>query len=290
MPYVSYNNGKYKGFVVRGTVPVPKPTVDSHIDRTWYYTSRLEASAYGTVQNYDGAGMSAGPIHWIAYFPRSKEQGNLWPVVSRILKLNTPAVNEMREEFNKLGWVVGNTVTDSTGKLVPAKKVREELSASNGLVPASGPIHDKAERWANLFNKVFSDPATFDLQSDCVEDYLIKGNQKTEMRAYIKYAVRPPQPETFVSWIKAAPMASVGPELDLAMATYHNFSVNAPAPANACLQKALTAPDVLSFSRKLCDLLKNDDYGNWDVRAAKCRQAALSCGFWTPAVVASILR
>ena len=63
--FVSYRDRdtdavKGMGFVVRGGPEVQPPRVDKHMGRAFWLLSKLEAANWGTVQNYDGAGMSAG--------------------------------------------------------------------------------------------------------------------------------------------------------------------------------------------------------------------------------------
>ena len=87
--FVGYRDKK--GFVVRGGPKVEPSRTDRHMARSFYLVSQLEAANWGTVQNYDGAGMSAGPLHVIAVFPATGDQGPLWRMVRRIFDTSSTA-------------------------------------------------------------------------------------------------------------------------------------------------------------------------------------------------------
>jgi len=289
--FVRYD-GK-RGFVVRGGPSVQPSGVDRHMARAFYLTSQLEAANWGTVQNYDGAGMSAGPIHVIAVLPSSMSQGALWKMLRNIFSASSaPPVLLLRRKLESLGWSIDErgVLRDSSGNAVPGAELREELSGQNGIVPESGPVHDRAKNWALLFHGAFSDPSSYPAQYESVVDWLT-GNFDVEADAYRKYVPGLTGSDADVRlWVRNATMQQVGPYLDLAMAAYHAFSVRAPAPVKNSLQRVLdrNISDVRDFAKALVAELGQLQLKNWDVRVRRIKANVARSGLWPEAVVEDI--
>lgn len=285
--FVSYKGNK--GFVVRGGPEVQPPRQDSHMGRSFYLVSRLEAANWGTVQSYDGAGMSAGPIHVIAYLPGSGQQGSLWRMLRKVFDASSaPAVAALHRKLGSVGWSIDErgVVRDSSGNAVPGSAIREELSAADGRVPESGPVHDRAKQWGLLFHAAFADPSSYPAQYEGTVDWLL-GNFDVEADAYRRYVPGLTGSDADVKrWVRGATMAQVGPYLDLAMSIYHAFSANAPGKAKRVLQDVLARNlSVREFAKELPRALETCGYSKWDLRGRKTKAAVARVGLWPEEVV-----
>lgn len=285
---------RYKGksgFVVRGGPEIQPTRQDSHMGRSFYLTSRLEAANWGTVQSYDGAGMSAGPVHVIAYLPGSGHQGALWKMLRKIFdESSAPAVVMLRRKLDSLGWSIDNrgVVLDSSGNAVPGSAIREQLSAADGRVPESGPVYDRARQWALLFHNAFADPSSYPAQYEGTVDWLL-GNFAAEADAYRKYVPGLTGSDADVKrWVRTANMSQVGPYLDLAMSIYHAFSANAPGKARQVLEEVLARNlSLRDFVKALPRALETCGYGDgkWELRGRKTKSAVARSGLWPEEVV-----
>ena len=77
----------FAGIKIQGEQAVGVPTApdaERHIARAFCLTARMEAPTWGSVQSYDNAGISGGPLHWIAHYPSTGEQGPLFPLLRTI--------------------------------------------------------------------------------------------------------------------------------------------------------------------------------------------------------------
>ncbi len=280
------------GFVVRGGPAVQPPTRDLHMARAFYLVSQLEAANWGTVQNYDGAAMSAGPLHVIGVFPANDKQGPLWGMVRSVFESSTTgAVLALRNKLASVGWTVGpdGVLRNSAGSVVPGNVIVEQLSGPGGVVPPSGPVYDRAEGWAIAFHRAFADPTSYPGQYEGTIDWLLT-NFDSEADAYRKYIPGAPADNARLKeWLRTASMSDVGPYLDLAMSVYHAFSVNAPGKARQILEATLARNlDVRAFSKALINALGSSTYGNWVVRGQRTMLVAARSGLWPPEVVKDI--
>jgi hypothetical protein len=289
--FVGYRDKK--GFVVRGGPKVEPSRTDRHMARAFYLVSQLEAANWGTVQNYDGAGMSAGPLHVIAVYPATGDQGPLWRMLGRIFDTSSAApVAALKRRLGAVGWNVAadGTLRDGSGAKVSGATIREQLSARDGRVPDSGPVHDRAKAWAIAFHEAFSDPSSYPGQYEGTVDWLT-ANFGSEADAYRKYvpALAGKSDAEVKSWVRTATLAQVSPYLDLAMSVYHAFSVNAPGKAKQILDRVLAMNlDVRNFAKTLTKQLGDDSYGNWQARGRKTKIAAARSGLWPSDVVKDV--
>jgi hypothetical protein len=263
---------EYAGCKIAGTVPVPKPTSNCHMDRAFYLTAMIESPTYGSVQSYDGAAMSGGPLHNIAVQPRNLVQGSLFALL-RHIETNTTHPAELLDlwaAYSEQGWAVTqNAVLKSkrTGNPVSGAEIRDTFTPHDGNVPSSGPQWETAQRWALLHHRLFAAPATFDAQKQYAINWLLQTQKDVES---LFYQGRDPRTLTDLS-----------PEEDLAMCVYHCYSVNAPAPARDELVKTLNeSKKGKPFAIALLSHLAANTFGNWEVRYTRTRNAALASGLW----------
>ncbi len=304
MPTAKYVTFKdYSGFLVRGSVPVPPVPPDApHVVKTFYLLSRLEAANFGTVQSYDGVGMSAGPLHAIAV-TRSMAQGPLWGLIAMIFEHCPEGTSIEVDELRKFlrGYAVYVTLegdlVDLHGKKVSGQYIRSSILATpNGRVPSEECWqHEQAKNVALLFNRVFSSPATFSAQQAFTIRWLLRGQQEIENRAYTKYVKIKVRPQDVMRFLSHAGTEELGIELDLAMAVYHAFSVNAPTPAVSELRKAMSATVPREFVRALIRGLGTKKFARWKDtpdnknRYDKTRLAAHSSGLWPAELIDELM-
>lgn len=268
----------WAGFMLKGGIPWNAASIkkSSHLEKAAWLTSAVEVGAtFGTVQSYDGAGMSAGLEHKIAVLPKTKQQGSLWPFLVKIeeaLEPNLPrSIVALFSEFEKVGWFLdprGILRDKHTGKIISGEEIRNEFSPPGGVVPESGPLHDKALRWIELFSAAFSEPATFGIQIKQAKLGLLNFHKDLESKVYEKY-----------SSIDDASVAVVGfnisRELDLAMCIYHSYSVNAPTKARQVLKEVLERNlSEVDFSKAIVRELGKNTFANWKQRYSRTWTAA----------------
>lgn len=280
------------GFVVRGGPAVQPPTRDLHMARAFYLVTQLEAANWGTVQNYDGAAMSAGPLHVIGVYPSNNKQGPLWAMVRRVFDASSSgAVLALKNKLAANGWSVSSdgVVRDSSGSAVSGSTLVTQLSGPNGVVPPDGQVFERAKGWAVAFHRAFADPASYSGQYEGTIDWLL-ANFDSEADAYRKYVPGLSGDDAHIKqWVRGADMAQVGAYLDLAMSVYHAFSVNAPGKAKQILDATLAKNlDVRGFAKSLVVALGSSSYGNWVSRGQKTMVTVARSGLWPPEVVKDI--
>ena len=292
MNRVTYKS--YAGIHCTGTIPVSIKAFQTniHLHRAAYLATLLEAPQWGSVQSYDGAGISAGPFHWIAVYPSTMKQGPLFEILAQIRDAlgvrnqdkngapqpeKNPQWKMMAEAFTKIGWYLtqDGILRDKLTRVVSGEAIRNAFAPSNGLVPQSGPNRVTAEIWAQLFHSLFSDPETYAAQINCSIEYLVAGQKKTELGVYRAITSANLQD---ISQISISGSAGLKLDLDLAMSVYHAHSVNAPGIAIKCLTAC--SPTDPKFSAKLIRSLATTEYGNWDKRYVRTRKAAQESGLW----------
>ncbi len=293
--WISFNT--WAGCRIDGTAPVPKPTTDLHLDRAFYLTSQLEAPHFGSVQSYDGAAMSGGPLHSIAVLPRSMSQGDLFKLLRHleVASPNSTALQTLFRAYAGKGWMVardGKLRVSKTGAEASAALIRDTFSPPNGKVPETGPQFEQAKQWALLHHAVFSDATTFAGQ----RDYAI-GNLINTRTAYELLFYKTMNLNTLLVWPAAIPDDAHVPDAeynnhltqaeDLAMCMYHAHSVNGPSPAADCLKATLNKHQRgLEFAKWLVWTLGTKDYGRWKDtpdgknRYDRTRDSALASGLW----------
>lgn len=276
----------YSGIKIAGTVEFVQPLTTLHMERAVWLTSRLEAPRWGSIQSYDGAGMSGGLLHNIAVQPRSMEQGSLFALLRAIVDDSesmdasaTGAVWDMETAFHGMEWKLApdGKLRRSDGTLVPGKEIRETFTPPNGQVPRRGREYNIARVWAERFHALLSSQSTFRAQSRYAALWLASGNKVMELDVYRKYVS--PALDSMIS----VSSPSLPAEIDLAMCVYHSFSVNGPAPAQAELRNAMPLLDKPEkFAARLIRNLGTSTYGRWkdDPDDKKSRYDATRLAVW----------
>lgn len=286
-PKPAYRRFKsYAGFLVVGEAPVTTadfPSIASdHLQRATYLTACLEAPHWGTVQSYDGAGISAGIMHAIAFYRATGRQGSLWGLLREIeLACDNSVVAEVWGLLADVGWYLatdGVVRSRDDGSVVHGMKIRWTISGPLGKVPPSGPVHEAAKRWAMAFSRMMADPATFGIQIKFCIDWLNRGHSGLEGRVYRWLSTAQKNGGSQAAEVNS-PGAAMSPEHDLAMAVYQAFSVNAPSPAARCLSST-QAVGPGDFSRTLIRALGTAQRSGWAHRYSLTRSRALSSGLW----------
>ena len=264
----------YSGCRIDGTVPVPRPETLSHMERAYFLATQLESPCYGAVQSYDGTGLSAGPFHHVAIYPKTLGQGSLFSLLSR-MELGQPATPSMLSllsAYRSRGWAItaaGILNNFRSGKPISGSAILNEFAPIKGAVPKKGPLWEKAQRWAYLHHRVFADPTMFEIQKNFAIDWLISGQKATEAAAYSDRDMRTLMVEKDLSLAE-----------DLALCTYHAFSVNAPGPAQEILNGALRQASRANVPGRILDGFSRSLFGNWKSRYLRTRSAAMSAGLW----------
>lgn len=254
----------WSGIAISGSVEFVRPLTENHMERAVWLTSRLEAPRWGSVQSYDGAGMSGGLLHNIAVLPRDLSQGSLFPLVRAIMDdggtAHCGALRELTEALAVEGWhiAVDGKLRDRNGALVGGRQIRRTFTPVDGVVPRSGPAYKVAVRWAQLFHNLLSSQLTFRAQSLYAIRWLVSGNKQDELSVYRAWTT--PQLDSMIEVSSSALPA----EVDLAMCVYHSFSVNGPAPAATALRAALPhVQNPTRFASTLIRRIGTSSYGRW---------------------------
>lgn len=280
---VTYKN--WAGISIVGTqVWNLDPTTTSHLTRAAWLTAFVETGAkFGTVQSYDGAGISAGIEHKIAVLPKTLDQGSLWKLLDRLP--DSPAVLRLVAALQARGWYIdprGQLRASTNGRLVSGTDIRSEFAPPSGTVPSSGPHFDKAVEWARLWSEAFSDPATFRAQIEEAKKSLLAGHKDVESEVYSRYAS--------LEDASAATTQNISPELDLAMCIYHSFSVNAPTRARTVLREVLALGlSERVFSKTLVTKLGTNTFANWKQRYERTSAKVISSKLWTQITLDNVL-
>lgn len=281
--YVTYKN--FAGFRVRGYSEFSMPLdVRSHVSRAVFLTAQLEAPRWGSVQSYDGAGMSAGLLHNVAVTPANMQQGSLWPLLARVLSASTGDGDELVRELADAGWRLGadGKLRDAAGALVGGKEIRAKLTPPNGKVPTKGEAHQAAERWARVFSELFGARSTFQAQAAFAGEWLVQSQSAAELAVYRDYC------PGIDSWAGIG-IDQLSAEVELAMCVYHSFSANAPGQAVKHLREAHgSAPaGATPFAKRLIRSLGRSPYGRWhdepgvgNNRYDRTRLAVLKSRLW----------
>lgn len=246
---------QFSGTLIVGSAKVEVPeeaNLGEHMSRAFYLTACLEAPTWGTIQSYDGCGISGGPMHWVAVLPKGSQQGPLFKLLRRLEQeataqqdsVDTSALTHLWGALAEVGWYVardGVLRSLKTGVTIKGSAIREKFTPNKGNPGGRGTRQWKqAERWASLFYNLLSAPWTFAAQEDHSIEYLIRGARTEELRAYRYFMPQLESPEKLTvdtGYVEAyfdsdlvIPMP-----VDFAMCVYHSFSPNAPGMARVVL-------------------------------------------------------
>jgi len=299
--YITYKD--YAGFIERGATPI---AIDVAEQRHMYVAARLtaqmEGARWGTVQSYDGAGMSAGMLHNIAVQPRDLAQGTLWELLDAIRDsiadsgTPLPQLRAVLDGLELAGFRLsedGKLREATNGALVSGHTIRRLLNGvADGKTPPSGPLHQQAKTWAERFGALFAHPRTYAAQERYAVRWLCQGRASEELAVY----------RAFVGPHVDSPIAirrsDLAPAVDLALCVYHSFSANGPTPAAKILSDTLrTHPNVPdTFAARLIRKLGTSDFGRWkddpddkEGRYDHTRKAVEKSGLWPKTLVSSLM-
>lgn len=298
-----YQWKNYSGFALAGAVPFERPVNPlMHIDRAVWLAGQLEAPKWGSVQGYDGCGISGGILHHIAV-GRDGSQGSFWPLIRRVFDLLQAASDPREGDYIAMRSIESRLRTHDMqltrdgklrtvrGLLVSGRGIRELLGDPDGKVPKRGHAAEDAKWWVESFGALLSFPRTFKAQSDYAALWLARGNSAAELAVY----------QRFSKMVRLDTMLTIPPlalphTVELAMCVYHAFSVNAPAPAAQCLEKVANETDPGAFAKKLIRGLGTKKFGKWQdepgdgrSRYDKTRRAVAKSGLWDSALVADMM-
>lgn len=271
----------YFGFVARGNknwdfLNEPQDSKLRHIRRALWLSAKVENNAtFGTVQSYDGCGMSGGLEHQVAVYPRNlSSQGTIFKTINTF---PAPTLQRLTRELTGIGWEInpntGMLVNKTTGKMITGEEIRDEFTPVSGVVPASGPFFERGKIWIEIFAELFSDPRTFEAQ-------ILAGEQRIGSFDALErnvYGTRLSAGSNIPKNLKCT--VDVNNDEDLALCVYHCFKVNAPAVARTCLKATAPYNDNL-WPQRLINTLAIKQYGNWDTRYKKTRSIAMNSGLW----------
>jgi hypothetical protein len=267
----------------------------SHAHRAVWLSSQLEAPSWGSVQGYDGCGMSAGLLHNTAVLPNGGKpvQGRLWSLVDAMHKhpdaANAPAITALMARIAACGWAIaphGSLVAAGTLKPIAAAAILRELTPPDGAVPQQGAPWKKACDWAALFHEAFAEAATFPAQVAHAADWLAADRRGEEHRVYALFA-----PGAAFLELRAD---ALPPEIDLAMCIYHAFSVHNPLHARQALALVLQSVDggdPLKLAKALVRTIANKT-PRWRTKRYPRTRATLkkpaAQALWPSALIASV--
>jgi len=299
MPKIRWFEFKaYSGIAITGDEPVTIMDRGLHMDRAVWLTSQLEAPKYGSVQGYDGAGISGGLLHNVAVLPKTMEQGDLWKLVRRALdavalvKGDPPAISALlAANF----WTItpDGILRTTAGVKVSGQAIRDVVSPPNGRVPKSGAQYSQALAWAGALSALFSSrPEAKLAQKVYAAEWLAQGRSVVELPVYWAFTGN-----LAVDSPIGLPAASLPAEVDLAMCVYHSFSVNAPAPAAKALEGVTVNPaNPVSFGTTLIRRLGKTAFGRWtdepgdgNNRYDRTRRAVWKSDLWDSAMVRRLM-
>lgn len=255
----------YSGLKIKGTELVSLPETDHHMKRAYWLTAMLEAPYWGSVQSYDGAAMSGGPLHNIAVYPRSMKQGSMFPLLRHLEFCPSEGLDAVWNELREVGWYIardGKLRDWYTGKVISGRAIRNEFTPTDGKVPRRGNARKQATKWLLLFHNLLSDASTFDAQQDFAISYMIRTRKAEEAQFYQERDL-----EVLRAGDKTTKTKLAMP-LDFAMCVYHAHSVNAPTPAKSVLLKTLNEISTpydrpMEFAKRMIFNLGKKRYGRW---------------------------
>ncbi len=316
--YAAYS-GPYAISSIQIPIPMP-PRSEYHVDRAYWLTTKVETcGTFGSVNAYDGTGMTAGPDQHIAVFPSElaaedfnaeDDQGSLWELLRQLEMVQGTASyqaafkaisdalaakslylsqdGKLRYSNNLMVPVGGKHLAVKAGATAHGAYIRNILTPPDGKVPAGGAEWVIAAKWAELFSELFSHPDGHKAQLEFGKNHLVA---RTKNRKFV-IAGKPESLEVCV-YQQELTSTRVGlngwtAALDLALSMFQSHSVNAPAIAAKILQGTCNGvrPGLTTdFATQLVARLGKSTYGQWNVIASssryqRTRTHAMASGLW----------
>jgi hypothetical protein len=252
--------------------------ITEHLERASWLTAQVESSGlFGTVNSYDGTGITAGIHQATAVFPRSDlsknaSQGTLWKLLYNIMQIEECKEHELWREFYLANYEIGEfgIYNLDDGYLLNGYKIRHFFNKSaQGRTPESGTKYERSAKLVRLVSDLFSMEKTFQIQIQHGFEFFGKFLKSINGEyPYIngKYNIS---------------------HVDLAMCTLLSHSVNAPSVARKMLRQSfeIGANTSIEWACNLVRLLGNNKYGRWDDdlpngRYQRTRLYAKRSGLW----------
>lgn len=257
------NYKQWTGYKVVGTQPagygITKDPTDeleglNGLHALMDVVAAVESPFWGTVQNYDGVGMSAGILHNIAVL-RDGRQGSLGPLLRAIevSHESEKAIDARRMLWDALAdhsiYVAQDGVFRSTrdGTTIAGPRLLEVLSGHPKGKASTATELARAKNMAELFHNVFCH--FHDVQFEFAYQWMLSSNVRDESFATMLALGMFPrtnmgpsqiQEESMSFWM--TPLVQLPKEHGVAlqaMIFYHAHSVNAPGKAINVLQKVV---------------------------------------------------
>jgi hypothetical protein len=296
--FVTYQN--YSGYKVAGLRAFsPADVADSHLERAVWLASQVEGGGtWGTVQGYDGCGISGGLLHNVGLY-RTGEQGDFWKLIDAInldvqasARGALPELEAIKAELARLRWEVrgGLVRFQNSGVVVNGHVLQTELSGPGGN-PQTLIDRARAAAWCARFSALLENQRTYSVQKRFAANWMYRSQTTVEARAYALALGRPPRDEEIIS----LPMHVLGEPFDLAMCCLHSHSVNAPAIALTKLTDTLAHCTPADFPQRIIRALATSNYGKWHDtkdganRYDRTRLACARSGFWNPGTISALL-
>lgn len=266
MNIVKFKN--YSGVVLHGTEVVtswPGINTSLHLDRCVLLASKLEAPKWGTVQTYDGCGISGGILHHTATFPGKQELGSLWPLLAEVEKaLGKPLLDGIDLHG-------GVPKFHATGVRLTGNVVRELFTGSPQGLTAS-PIPEVVAHRIEAVHDALTKDAAKPAQVAAAKAWLVTMTGRLELPAG--------KSDLPLGTLRVADFASDSHEL--AMVVTRAFAVNNPAAAKTCF-KATGPYYAPGFEERVYKAFAASP--KWSNRVANTVTAVAGLGLWSPQAV-----
>jgi len=254
---------QFSGIVLRGEEPVTTwPGINrlNHLDRCVLLAAQLEAPKWGTVQTYDGCGISGGIIHHTATFPGKQDLGSLWPLLEAVEKQTGRPLLETVQ-------ITGGVPYFRTTGIALGDDIRELFTGSRSGKTAT-PIPAAALANANAIHLALRSNASKAAQARAARTWLLRMTGKLSLSgiANIDKPMGDLETKDFSS-----------PGMELAICVTRSFVVNNPAAARRCYTAA-GSPLKPGFIPALYRAFALD--GHWTNRLSHTTSAAERLGLW----------
>lgn len=272
--YTRYTD--YAGFIARGDVAITASTAfdkSQTLDRAVMIAAELEAGSWGTVQSYDGCGISGGILHNTATFPGKQGLGSLWPLLEKCEAAIGERVYAEIAIKNGIPTLINNKMTGDDIRFF-------FTGHGNGKADAPPKVQvtpDVFQQRTARLRTVLSDPRTYPVQIDAARRWVQSTLcQPLEQRGLFAKFLRPNSTRLGTT-LRATDFKS--PDYELAYCVTLAFGVNSPGLSFATLAKAAQQPD---FPHSLYDAFAAArESGGWATRLKNTARAVKGLKLWS---------
>lgn len=258
---------QFSGIVLSGEEPVTTwrgMNKLNHLDRCVLLASQLEAPKWGTIQTYDGCGISGGILHHTATFPGKQDLGSLWPLLEAVEKqMGRPIIEAVQ--------ITGGVPHfRATGVKLTGDNVRELFTGTKeGRTATPVPVVPMAN--ATAVHLALRSDASKPAQVDAAKTWLTRMTGKLSLAGIANIDI---------PLNRVAAKDFVPPGMELAVCVTRAFAVNNPAAARRCYTAA-GSPLKPDFIPALYRAFATD--GHWTNRLINTTNAAARLGLWAQA-------